>query len=669
MGDYYGITLDWSATERYGYIGDKDGLVVMDFRTPGTPIVKLDASYIISGEKLLDTYIQGNTVFATYETLGMRMFNITDRVVPVNDGITGNYNDGGIGRSIFVDEFNAYLADGTDGLEIIELDSDKDTLYNGDEVNIYLTNPNKEDTDDDQIDDGEEIFVYFTDPLDQDTDADNVIDGDEILTYLTNPLSNDTDNDGLYDDQEIFGVLYATSPHANGTGYIFPDPLKPDTDSDNLDDGVEYNIYGTDPMSNDTDGDGMWDDYEIINTLNATRDDAAEDKDSDGLTNWEEFDIYHTNPSNNDSDSDLLTDGEEIFGYYNATHTHSNSTGYITTNNPLNADSDLDGLKDGWEVLYYDTNPLEADSDFDGLSDYFELMITFTNPNNNDTDGDLLLDEWEYTWGTDPLTPDANADPDGDGLTNWEEYLLVTDPLDDDTDSDEVAAGTDPLNAKSNPRQLLITQITSISISAVLAVIIGLALFLSFNWYLSPEQRLFRVFRKQKADGVDSLSLKEVTILIDKKLNKGQIKQIVNQYSQTKNFTLYNNRVWFTSETELMRNLEALIERIDSFGGKPIKGRNLTEIITEISLHSSIAEKLDFTPIVNEYQALLVTLDSVKEGKVEEEPPAEAFPEVDEKDFSTEAVVDEDSIFESESSEDEIAEENEVESDIDSPED
>jgi hypothetical protein len=530
-------------------------------------------------------------------------------------------------------------------------------------------------------------------------------------------------------------------------------------------------------MSNDTDGDGMWDDYEIINTLNATRDDAAEDKDSDGLTNWEEFDIYHTNPSNNDSDSDLLTDGEEIFGYYNATHTHSNSTGYITTNNPLNADSDLDGLKDGWEVLYYDTNPLEADSDFDGLSDYFELMITFTNPNNNDTDGDLLLDEWEYTWGTDPLTPDANADPDGDGLTNWEEYLLVTDPLDDDTDSedsdgltnleeyengtdptnedtdgdgmddfweldygtdpliddadedsetigeggpdgltnieeyllgtdphnsdtdsdglsdgeevniyltnplksdtdgdgytdgDEVAAGTDPLNAKSNPRQLLITQITSISISAVLAVIIGLALFLSFNWYLSPEQRLFRVFRKQKADGVDSLSLKEVTILIDKKLNKGQIKQIVNQYSQTKNFTLYNNRVWFTSETELMRNLEALIERIDSFGGKPIKGRNLTEIITEISLHSSIAEKLDFTPIVNEYQALLVTLDSVKEGKVEEEPPAEAFPEVDEKDFSTEAVVDEDSIFESESSEDEIAEENEVESDIDSPED
>ena len=390
-GDYYGITLDFAQYTRYAYIGSKDGLIVMNLWNPEAPSIKTDASYIESGKKILDTYRAGEYLFASYEDYGMKIFNMTARNVPVNDGIIGTFYDGGIGSSIFVSQFYAYLVDETDGLEIIDLDPDKDNLYSGDEVNIHLTDPNKEDTDDDQINDGDEIYIYETDPLDPDSDADNVIDGDEILTYLTDPLLNDTDDDSLYDDEEIFGLLYPTSPFANGTGYIFPDPLIADTDGDNLDDGVEYNIYGTDPMTNDTDGDGMWDDYEIINTLNATYDDTLEDKDTDGLTNIEEFYI-NTNPSNNDSDGDLLSDGEEIFGYYNLTHTHSNSTGYITTNNPLNADSDLDGLFDGWEVLYYDTDPLVADSDQDGLNDYIEIKLAFTDPNSNDTDGDGLLD-------------------------------------------------------------------------------------------------------------------------------------------------------------------------------------------------------------------------------------------------------------------------------------
>ncbi|MHA1125419.1 MAG: hypothetical protein ACTSQX_07270 [Candidatus Heimdallarchaeota archaeon] len=798
-GDYYGISLDWTVSSRYGYIGSKDGLIVMNFWDAENPWIKLDASYIESETKVYDTFLLGNNVFACYENFGVRIFNITNRVVPVNDGIAGNYNDGGIGYDIYVDEFYGYLMDSTDGLEIVDLDPDKDSLYSGDEVNLYLTDPFDDDTDDDLVDDGEEILTYSTDPLDPDTDADTVIDGDEILTYLTDPLLNDTDDDTMLDGDEIFGVFYPTSPLANATGYIFPNPLLSDTDYDHLDDGIEYYIYGTDPMSNDTDGDGMEDDYEIINSLNATYDDALEDKDSDGLTNYEEY-IERTNPSNNDSDSDLLLDGEEIFGYYNATHTHANATGYITTDSPLNDDLDQDGLLDGWEVLFYDTNPLVADSDNDGLDDFIEVMLAHTNPNNNDTDGDLIPDDWEYNMGTDPLVADIDDDPDNDDLTNWEEYQNDTDPTDSDTDDDdmpdgwevanglnplveddyldedsdgltnleeyengtnplsddtdgdsmddfwevdygtdpliddadddsettieggpdgltnleeyvlgtdphnadtdgdgltdgsevnvyhtnplksdsdddgftdgdEIAAGTDPNNPRSNPDQKLTLQITAISVSIALAIIIGVSLFLTFFWYLSPEQKLFRMIRNQKSEGVESISVKEATILVEKKLNRGQIKQLVNEHSETKKITLHNNRVWMTNVDELVANLETLTEKIDSFGGKPIKGKNLTELTSEITAYSSIAAKLGITELVTEFQALQETLDVVKEGKVEEEPPAEVFPEVDEKDFSSDDVADVDSIFESEPSEDNSAVESYEESDVDSTED
>ena len=37
-----------------------------------------------------------------------------------------------------------------------------------------------------------------------------------------------------------------------------------------------------------------------------------------------------------------------------------------------------------------------------------------TNPNLSDTDGDGLRDDWERTFGLDPLVKDAGEDPDGD---------------------------------------------------------------------------------------------------------------------------------------------------------------------------------------------------------------------------------------------------------------
>jgi outer membrane protein OmpA-like peptidoglycan-associated protein len=74
---------------------------------------------------------------------------------------------------------------------------------------------------------------YKTDPLKIDTDGDSLTDGDEVLKYKTDPLLLDTDVDGLNDDKEV--MTYKT------------DPLIVDTDGGSVGDGVEVK-RGTDPL-------------------------------------------------------------------------------------------------------------------------------------------------------------------------------------------------------------------------------------------------------------------------------------------------------------------------------------------------------------------------------------------------------------------------------------
>jgi len=71
------------------------------------------------------------------------------------------------------------------------------------------------------------------DPHNPDTDGDGVADGDEGNLYGTNPLVWDTDGDGLADGEELF---------ATGT-----DPVVWDTDGDEVSDGEEV-VAGTDPL-------------------------------------------------------------------------------------------------------------------------------------------------------------------------------------------------------------------------------------------------------------------------------------------------------------------------------------------------------------------------------------------------------------------------------------
>ena len=66
------------------------------------------------------------------------------------------------------------------------------------------------DSDGDGLNDGEEANVYGTDPLDVDSDADGLQDGDEVDVHLTDPLDADSDDDGFSDGTE---VLAGTDPN------------------------------------------------------------------------------------------------------------------------------------------------------------------------------------------------------------------------------------------------------------------------------------------------------------------------------------------------------------------------------------------------------------------------------------------------------------------------
>jgi hypothetical protein len=144
------------------------------------------------------------------------------------------------------------------------------------------------DEDSDGISNGDEVNVYGTDPLLADTDGDGLSDGAE-LTHGANPLLVDTDGDTLSDGWEI--VL--------GT-----DPTLTDTDGDGLADNIERGLHGTDPLLTDTDGDGLSDPAELANP---DTDPLLADTDGDTILDGAEV-AGGTNPSLADTDADGVDD-------------------------------------------------------------------------------------------------------------------------------------------------------------------------------------------------------------------------------------------------------------------------------------------------------------------------------------------------------------------------
>ena len=156
-------------------------------------------------------------------------------------------------------------------------DTDKDTITDRDEENVFYTDYTKPDTDGDTLNDGQEVTIYKSNPNLADTDGDGLKDGDEVNKYKTDPTNQDTDGDGFPDGLEVQAGsdpvnANSTPKDANGNGIddawekqygISPINGTDDTDGDGLSDLMEYR-NGTDPTNPDTDGDGLTDSQEVL---------------------------------------------------------------------------------------------------------------------------------------------------------------------------------------------------------------------------------------------------------------------------------------------------------------------------------------------------------------------------------------------------------------------
>ncbi|YCM44033.1 LamG-like jellyroll fold domain-containing protein [Verrucomicrobiaceae bacterium 227] len=203
---------------------------------------------------------------------------------------------------------------------------DADSLNNLAEFN-ESTNPNEADTDADGVNDDVEL-ADGSDPTLADTDSDGVNDGDEKAAG-TSPNNTDSDSDGLLDGFEAANGLSGSddgsvNPNNGASGdpdndqldnlaeqAAGTDPQNPDSDSDQLKDGEEVNVYQTDPLNADSDGDLIPDGEEVV---------AGADS-------------YVTNPLKADTDSDTINDKDEIDGGSDPTDGNSpNALAAINTN-------------------------------------------------------------------------------------------------------------------------------------------------------------------------------------------------------------------------------------------------------------------------------------------------------------------------------------------------
>jgi len=294
----------------------------------------------------------------------------------------------------------------------------------------------------------------------------------------TDPQNNDTDGDELNDSFEALVLL--------------TDPTAPDTDSDGISDGVEFNgsygfpEQGSNPRDNNTDGDWLDDGEEDLNgngvvdegETDPTRIDDDGDFDGDGLQNWEE-NMSCTFWNVSDSDGGGINDGDEAS--FQALHLTDPCTSMVemeliivewdleesvlTLNSTLELNPNpVDWRQSGAPMAYYQSSdgfrtPFRFDSIFfDSLRGVDTplpsnaSMVVFTNGS------------WCYNGSAgainDPFCDDDYFDTDGDGLADWEErlgtwgFISYIDLIDSDGDGvddlSEIQNQTDPLEPCDN---------------------------------------------------------------------------------------------------------------------------------------------------------------------------------------------------------------------------
>ena len=81
-------------------------------------------------------------------------------------------------------------------------DQDGDNYADTLELEVGL-DPRNPDTDGDAVADGDEVDIYLTDPFTYDSDGDGLSDGEELFATSTNPLLWDTDGNGTPDGEAL----------------------------------------------------------------------------------------------------------------------------------------------------------------------------------------------------------------------------------------------------------------------------------------------------------------------------------------------------------------------------------------------------------------------------------------------------------------------------------
>ncbi|MEO8603138.1 MAG: hypothetical protein ABI629_11235 [bacterium] len=243
-------------------------------------------------------------------------------------------------------------------------------------------------------------------------------------------------------------------PEGSGQKIEYTDPLNPDTDGDEIVDGIER-LLGASPndptdtgVSTDSDRDGLADNVErsgwsvsVVGRLPymVASNPYVQDTDADGLPDYAEKHMpchdrlrseCPTDPTNADTDGDGLSDLDELsadqidrlqsFNGFFAGYAFDGSRSKRYATDGLDSDTDHDTLSDRKELLepFYlsvqgesrvravFTDPLEKDTDHDGLDDNVEEQMSHTDPSDPDTDNDQRLDGAERDRHTDPLVPD-----------------------------------------------------------------------------------------------------------------------------------------------------------------------------------------------------------------------------------------------------------------------